>query len=62
VSQGSLRRDIAAIANRFQLFECVDCADAIQQFLMQQSISGKRIKLFTGTTKQPFGNIYHERL
>lgn len=57
-----LRQQITAIANRFHLFECVECAAAIQQFLVAQNISGKSIRLFTGNTKEPFCNIYHERL
>ncbi|MBC7971078.1 MAG: hypothetical protein H7Z11_13330, partial [Verrucomicrobia bacterium] len=35
---------------------------AIQQFLSAQNISGKRIILSTGTTNEPFCNIYHDRL
>jgi Papain fold toxin 2 len=51
-----------AIANRFRLFECVECANAIQQFLSEENIAGKRIILSTGTTKEPFCNIYDDRL
>ncbi|WP_445636670.1 papain fold toxin domain-containing protein [Nostoc sp. DSM 114161] len=29
---------------------------------MAQNISGKQISLFTGSTEDPFCNIYHERL
>jgi len=57
-----LRQQITAIANRFHLFECIECAAAIQQFLMMQNIPGKSISLFTGSTKEPFCNIYHDRL
>jgi hypothetical protein len=55
-------RQITAIASRFQLFECVECASAIRQFLIRQNLPGKQISLFTGTTEKPFCNIYHDRL
>jgi hypothetical protein len=57
-----LHQQITVIAARFRLFECFECAAAIQQFLNTQQISGKSILLFTGNTKEPFCNIYHERL
>jgi hypothetical protein len=53
---------ITAIASRFSLFECVECATAIRQFLISQNIFGKSIYLSTGGTKEPFCNIYHARL
>ncbi len=62
MSDSELRQQITVIANRFRLFECVECAAAIQQFLIGQNISGKFIQLFTGNTKEPFCNIYHEHL
>lgn len=57
-----LRQQITQIANRFQLFECVDCAEAIKEFLIQRGISGKKIKLYTGRAKGKYGNIYHDGL
>lgn len=62
MNDSELHQQIAAIANQFHLFECAECATAIQQFLITQSIPGKTISLFTGSTKEPFCNIYHERL
>jgi hypothetical protein len=62
MNNSQLRQQITAIASRFRLFECVDCAAAIQQFLIAQNISGKSIRLFTGSTKEPFCNIYHDLL
>jgi hypothetical protein len=62
MNASELHQQITAIAVRFQLFECVECAAAIQQFLIRRNISGKSIRLFTGNTKEPFCNIYHERL
>ncbi|WP_392529968.1 papain fold toxin domain-containing protein [Nostoc sp. C117] len=35
---------------------------AIQEFLIMQNIPGKSINLFTGSTKEPFCNIYHDGL
>ncbi|GAA6620052.1 papain fold toxin domain-containing protein [Scytonema sp. NUACC26] len=57
-----LRQQIASIASRFQIFECIQCAEAIKRFLIEQKIRGKQIKLFTGSTEDPFCNIYHEIL
>jgi hypothetical protein len=62
VNRPSLAQQITAIASRFQLFECVECASTIRQFLIRQNRSGKQISLFTGTTEKPFCNIYHDGL
>lgn len=57
-----LRQQVRQIANRFNLFECVDCAEAIKEFLIQRRIAGKQIKLYTGRAKGKYGNIYHDGL
>lgn len=57
-----LRQKIKAIAECFQLFECLQCATAIEKFLLSQNIHGKIVSIYTGSSKKPFGNIYHERL
>jgi hypothetical protein len=57
-----LRQQITQIANRFQIFQCQQCAEAIKQFLFEQRIPGKQIKLYTGSAEDPYGNIYHEIL
>jgi Papain fold toxin 2 len=57
-----LRGQIAQIASQFRLFECVQCSHSIQDFLTQLGISGKRVKLDTGTAKGTYGNIYHDGL
>ncbi len=62
MSDFELHQQITAIAECFQLFECIQCAIAIKQFLISQNIHGKIISLNTGRTKKPFGNIYHDRL
>ncbi|MBW4518184.1 MAG: hypothetical protein KME16_00430 [Scytolyngbya sp. HA4215-MV1] len=58
----SLHQQLTQIASRFQRFECVECADAIRQFLNTQGIPGKQILLFTGSTQKPFCNIYCDLL
>jgi Papain fold toxin 2 len=58
----SLRQRMTQIARPFQFFECVQCAQAIQDFLIAEGRSGKRIKLYTGSSKGKYGNIYHDRL
>jgi Papain fold toxin 2 len=58
----ALAQQITAIASRYQLFECVECALAIREFLIRQNYSGKQVSLFTGTTEKPFCNIYHDGL
>ncbi len=57
-----LRQEIEDLASQFKIFECVECAEAIKQFLIERNISGKHIRLFTGSTEDPFSNIYHEKL
>lgn len=62
MNDSELRPSITALANCFRLFECVECATAIRQLLISQNIPGKSISLSTGITKEPFCNIYHDRL
>jgi Papain fold toxin 2 len=58
----TLRTQLSELASQFRLFECIPCAQALQEFLMQRGISGKRIKLYSGSSEDPFCNIYHEIL
>ncbi len=57
-----VREEIEKIASQFQLFQCEECASAIQEYLLTNKIKGKLIKLETGSSEDPFGNIYHEKL
>ncbi|WP_293122399.1 papain fold toxin domain-containing protein [Microcoleus sp. bin38.metabat.b11b12b14.051] len=57
-----LRQEIAEIASKFKLFECKACALSIQEFLIQRGISGKKVKIYTGSAKGKYGNIYHDDL
>jgi Papain fold toxin 2 len=62
MTKASLHSQLSAIAEQFPIFECVPFAIALRQFLIDQNISGKQVSLFTGSTEDPFCNIYHERL
>jgi hypothetical protein len=57
-----LYQRIEGIASQFKVFECVECAEAIKQFLVERGIHGIHIKLSTASTEEPFCNIYHEQL
>jgi len=57
-----LRQEISEIASKFKLFECNNCALSIQDFLIQRGISGKKVKIYTGSAKRKYGNIYHDDL
>lgn len=52
--------EIRAIASTFKNLKCVECAQAIQDYLVSQGISGKRIKLYTGTTLGRDSYIYDD--
>ena len=39
---------IKAIVDRYENFKCVECASNIKDYLTNQGIPGKRIKLYTG--------------
>jgi hypothetical protein len=62
MTSANLHCQLSAIAKQFQIFECVPCAIALRQFLIEQRVFGKQISLFTGSIEDPFCNIYHERL
>lgn len=57
-----IHREITEITQRFKNFECVSCVEAIKTYLMIRGISGKVLKLLTGSSQGKFGNIYHEEL
>lgn len=62
MTSGNLPEELCEIAQTFQIYECVLCAEALRQFLEERNLSGKQISLFTGSTEDPFCNIYHEGL
>lgn len=61
-NSAELREQITNIASRYRNFQCVECAQAIKEFLSEQSVRGKHIKIYTGTSESPYGYIYHDRL
>ncbi len=42
--KASVHSQLSVIAQQFPIFECVPCAIALRQFLIDQNISGKQIK------------------
>ena len=58
----SISKLLTELTQELYLSECIQCAEAIKQFLIKQGISGQHIKLFTGSVEDPFSNIYHEVL
>ncbi len=62
MSKEKIRQQIAKIASQFSIFQCTECAEEIQQFLIKNNLRGKRIKINTGSSEEPLGNIYHDGL
>jgi len=58
----SLRRELTELAQTFAIFECVECADCLRDFLRSRGISCQQIELFSGSVQDPFCNIYHDGL
>ena len=48
------------IIAKYKNLECVECAQAIQDYLVSQRISGKRLKLYTGSAIGRDSYIYDE--
>jgi Papain fold toxin 2 len=55
---GELRQKIKQIADRYRVFQCVECANAIQTYLVEQKITGTRIRLDIGFRNVPWSVIY----
>lgn len=51
---------IKAIVDRYENLKCVECAQAIRDYLISQGIQGKRIKLYTGEAIGWNSNIYDD--
>ena len=51
-------KELQQIVSGYCVFQCIECADAVQGFLMSQGISGKRIKLDLGFRNLPWSVIY----
>lgn len=48
------------IISKYKNLECVECAQAIQNYLISQKIPGKRIKIYTGSAMGRNSYIYDE--
>ena len=55
-------RQIKAIIDDYENFQCVETAQAIQEYLVSQNIEGKRLKIYTGTAMGWDANIYDDLL
>ncbi len=56
-----IRQQITEIASRYQLFQCVECARAIKEFLIAREIPGKHIKVDLEFQDLPWSVIYDLR-
>ncbi|MBD2774111.1 papain fold toxin domain-containing protein [Iningainema tapete] len=56
-----IRQQIKEIASRYQLFQWVECARAIKEFLIARGISGKQIKVDLEYQDLPWSVIYDLR-
>jgi hypothetical protein len=52
--------NLKEIIAKYKNLECVECAQAIQDYLVSQKIPGKRIKLYTGAAIGRDSYIYDE--
>ena len=57
-----IRQQIAKIASEFSIFQCTECAAEIAEFLIKNNLRGTLIKINTGSSETPLGNIYHDGL
>jgi hypothetical protein len=53
---------LRAIATQYENLKCVECASAIADYLISQSIHGKRIKLYTGDGASWDSRIYDDSI
>lgn len=51
---------IQSIASRYGNLECVKCAEAIKNYLISQKITGKQVKLYTGSSTGRDSYIYDD--
>lgn len=51
-------QEIEQRASSYGVFQCRECADAIEGFLISQAVSGKRIKIDLGLRDLPWSVIY----
>ncbi len=53
-----IRQEIAAIASRYGVFQCVECSQAIKEFLTSIKVKGKQVKLDLERRDLPWSVIY----
>lgn len=53
-------QEVVRIASGFGIFDCIPCARAIKEFLVEQGVQGKHIKLDTGSQDPLYGRIYDD--
>jgi hypothetical protein len=53
-------RQLREIASSFDNFYCVECAQALKDYLINQKIPGKRIKLYTGAGEDDRNNFIYD--
>lgn len=60
-SLDDIGQEIAKIASLYGVFQCVECSQAIQEFLTVRKVHGKQIKLDLGRQDLPWSVIYDLR-
>jgi len=55
-------QEVVRIASGFGIFDCIPCARAIKEFLVEQGVQGKHIKLNTGSQDPVYGRIYDDSI
>ncbi|MCL1467641.1 papain fold toxin domain-containing protein [Argonema galeatum] len=53
-------QEVVRIASGFGIFDCIPCARVIKEFLVEQGVQGKHIKLDTGSQDPLYGRIYDD--
>ena len=56
-----ISQEIAKIASLYGVFQCVECSQAIKEFLTIRKVHGKQIKLDLGRQDLPWSVIYDLR-
>lgn len=56
-----IRQEIAEIASLYGVFQCVECSQAIKEFLIARNVRGKHINIDLGRSDLPWSVIYDLR-
>ena len=56
-----IRRQIAEIASQYGVFQCIECSQAIKEFLLGINVKGKQVKLDLRRRDLPWSVIYDLR-